>query len=68
MLLRPYHLFNGISRQIVEKKGQKQGKQENEGHLDNEPLKIVPNNVADGFERVQEPHEGRVRAPAKRKR
>ena len=32
--------------------------------FDDCPLVVVPDDVSDGFQRVQEPHERRIRSPA----
>ena len=33
--------------------------------FDDCPLVVVPDDVSDGFQRVQEPHERRIRSPAR---
>ena len=33
---------------------------QNEKNLDDGPLVIVPDNVSDGFQRIQEPHKGGI--------
>ena len=60
MILGPDHLLDGVAGQGVEEHG------EEEGEKEDRPLVVVPDDVLDRLQRVEEPHEGRVRSPRKK--
>lgn len=62
--LRAEDLLDGVARHGVEEEQEHDGHGQDDEHLEDGPLVVVPHDVADGLERVQEPHEGRVRPAA----
>lgn len=64
--LRSEHLLDGVARNGVEEQQQQDGQPEDDQALDDAPLVIVPDDVPDRFERIQEPHERSVRAASER--
>ena len=67
MILSPNHLLDGVAGQGVEEHGEEQGEEDDEDDLEDRPLVVVPDDVPDRLQRVEEPHEGRVRSPDGRK-
>ena len=65
MILSPDHLLDGVAGQSVEEHGEEEGEEDDEDDLEDRPLVVVPDDVPDRLQRVEEPHEGRVRSPAK---
>ena len=65
MILSPNHLLDGVAGQGVEEHGEEQGEEDDEDDLEDRPLVVVPDDVPDRLQRVEEPHEGRVRSPAR---
>ena len=61
LILGSHHPLNGVPRQRIEEAGKEHNKEDPEDDLDDGPLVVVPDDVADGFNRVQEPHEGGIR-------
>ena len=59
------HLLDCVSRQRVEKQGNEQGEENEKKDFENGPLVVVPNNVSDGFDWIEEPHEWWVWSPGK---
>ena len=53
--------LDGISGQGVEEEDQEDDEGEPAQDLDDGPLVVVPDDVADRLDRVQEPHERRIR-------
>ena len=67
MILSPDHLLDGVAGQGVEEHGEEEREEDDEDDLEDRPLVVVPDDVPDRLQRVQEPHEGRVRSPDGRK-
>ena len=65
MILSPDHLLDGVARQGVEEHGEEEGEEDDEDDLEDRPLVVVPDDVPDRLQRVEEPHERRVRSPAR---
>ena len=65
MILGPDHLLDGVAGQGVEEHGEEEGEEDDEDDLEDRPLVVVPDDVPDRLQRVEEPHEGRVRSPAR---
>lgn len=63
--LRPEHPLDRVARDGVEEQQYQDGQPDDDEALDDAPLVVVPDDVPDRLERVQEPHEGRVRAAAR---
>ena len=59
----PNHLLDGVSRQGVEEHGEEEGEEDDEDDLEDCPLVVVPDDVPDRLQRVQEPHERWIRSP-----
>ncbi len=59
--LSPQHALDGVTRERIEEKDQKDDQHQPEKDLDDGPLVVVPDDVANGLDGVQEPHEGGVR-------
>ena len=57
---RAEHPLDGVAWQGVEEEGEEDDEADPEEDLDDGPLVVVPDDVPDGLDRVQEPHEGRV--------
>ena len=51
-----------VARDGIEKEQQEDGQQGDEDDLDDGPLVVVPDDVTDRLEWIQEPHEARVRS------
>ena len=66
MILSPNHLLDGVAGQGVEEHGEEQGEEDDEDDLEDRPLVVVPDDVPDRLQRVEEPHEGRVRPPRRK--
>ena len=62
----PDHLLDCVSRQSVEEHGEEEGEEDDEDDLEDRPLVVVPDDVPDRLQRVEEPHEGRVRSPGRK--
>ena len=65
MILSPDHLLDGVAGQGVEEHGKEEGEEDDEDDLEDRPLVVVPDDVPDRLQRVEEPHERRVRSPAR---
>ena len=65
--LSPQHAFDSVARERIEEKDQKDDQHQPEEDLDDGPLVVVPDDVANGLDGVEEPHEGRVRTSETRK-
>ena len=65
MILGPDHLLDGVAGQGVEEHGEEEGEEDDEDDLEDRPLVVVPDDVPDRLQRVEEPHERRVRSPAR---
>ena len=63
----PDHLLDGVSGQGVEEHGEEEGEEDDEDDLEDRPLVVVPDDVPDRLQRVEEPHERRVRSPGREK-
>jgi hypothetical protein len=63
--LSSQHAFDGVTRERIEEENQKDDQHQPEEDLDDGPLVVVPDDIANGLDGVQEPHEGRVRPPEK---
>jgi hypothetical protein len=63
--LSPQHAFDSVARKRIEEEDQKDDQHQPEEDLDDGPLVVVPDDVANGLDGVQEPHEGGVRPPEK---
>lgn len=61
---RSQQLLDHVSRHAVEEQGHHDEEQQGQHDLDDEPLVAGADEVFDGFQRVQEPDERRVRAAA----
>ena len=61
----PDHLLDGVSRQGVEEHGEEEGEEDDEDDLEDGPLVVVPDDVPDRLQRVEEPHERGIRPPGK---
>ena len=57
--------FHSVARNGIKEKQKKDGQEGDDNHLDDGPLVIVPDDVPDRLQRVEEPHERRVRSPAR---
>lgn len=57
-------LLDEVARHAVEEEAQHDEQQQGQHNLDDQPLVAVAHQVADGFQRAQEPQEGGVRATA----
>ena len=55
--------LDGVTGQSVEEEGEEYDEADPEEDLDDGPLVVVPDDVPNGLDRVQEPHEGRVGPP-----
>ena len=55
-----HQFLDRVARQSVEEHGKKEDEEEPKEDLDDGPLVVVPDNVANRLDRVEEPHEGRV--------
>ena len=53
----PDHLLDGVSRQGVEEHGEEEREEDDEDDLEDGPLVVVPDDVPDRLQRVEEPHE-----------
>ena len=53
--------LDGVAGDGVEEEKEEDGQQSDEDDLDDGPLVIVPDDVADGLQGVQKPHEAGVR-------
>ena len=67
MILSPDHLLDGVAGQGVEEHGEEEGEEDDEDDLEDRPLVVVPDDVPDRLQRVEEPHERRVRSPGREK-
>lgn len=56
----PQHFLDQISRHAVEEEAQHDEQQQGQHDLDDQPLVAVAHQVADGFQRAQEPEKGGV--------
>ena len=56
----PQQLLDQVARHAVEEEAQHDEQQQGQHHLDDQPLVAVAHQVADGFQRAQEPQEGGV--------
>ena len=63
----PDHLLDCVSRQSVEEHGEEEGEEDDEDDLEDCPLVVVPDDVPDRLQGVEEPHEGGIRPPGKGK-
>lgn len=54
--------LDGVAWNGIEEEQDEKGDGENDKDLQDGPLVVVPHDVADRLERVQQPHERRVRA------
>ena len=63
----PDHLLDCVSRQSVEEHGEEEGEEDDEDDLEDCPLVVVPDDVPDRLQGVEEPHEGGIRSPGKGK-
>ena len=61
--LRAEHPLDGVAGEGVEEEREEDDEAEPEEDLDDGPLVVVPDDVTDRLDRVQEPHERRVRTP-----
>ena len=66
--LGPQHSFDRVSRQGIEEEDEEDDEPEPAENLDDGPLVVVPDDVANRLDGVQEPHERRVRTTEKNKR
>ena len=57
--------FHSIAGDGIEEEQKEDGKEGDNDHLDDGPLVVVPDDVLDGLEGVQEPHKGGVRTTVK---
>ena len=58
--------LDGVAGHGVEEEGDEGGEEHDDEDLDDHPLVVVPQDVADRLPRVHEPHEGRVRPTARK--
>ena len=58
------HLLDHVSRHAVEEERNEYDQQEEEDDFEDEPSIVVPQDVTDRLERIQEPDEGRIRPTA----
>ena len=65
MRLSTEDLLDGVAGHVVEEEGQHQRQEHEEQRFDDDPLILMPQDVAQRLERVQEPHERRVRPAGK---
>lgn len=63
-LLSTQQLLDKVARHAVEEEAQHDEQQQGQHNLDDQPLVTVAHQVADGFQRAQEPQEGGVWATA----
>ena len=63
----PNHLLNGVSGQGIEEHGEEEREEDDEDDLEDRPLVVVPDDVPDRLQRVEEPHERGIRPPGKKK-
>lgn len=56
-LLNPKKFLYGVSWYRVEEQQNHESDENKNGSLDNTPLVVVPNDVANGLEGIQEPHK-----------
>lgn len=56
-----HHPLDRVSGKVVDKEGEEENGAEDEQDLEDGPLEVVPDNVADRLDRIQEPHEGGIR-------
>ena len=61
-----HQFLDRVARQSVEEHGKKEDEEEPKEDLDDGPLVVVPDDVADGLDGVQEPHERGVRTPGRK--
>ena len=61
MLLGAEHLLDHVAGQAVEEESNENGKKEEEDRLEDDPAVVVPQDVADRLQRVEEPDERRIR-------
>ena len=54
------HLLDSVARHVVEEERQQCRQQQRHQDFQNHPLKAMPQDVADGFQGVQEPNEGGI--------
>ena len=59
----PQDALDSVARDGVEEEKQKDGKEEDDNQFDDCPLVVVPNDVADGLQRIEEPHERGIWPP-----
>ena len=52
--------FHSIARNCIKKEKEKKGEKEYGDDLEDGPLVVVPDDIADGLEGIEEPHEGGV--------
>ena len=65
MILSPDH-HHCVARQSVEEHGEEEEEEDDKDDLEDRPLVIVPDDIADRLQQVEEPHEGRVRSPRRK--
>ena len=56
-ILHSHHFLYRITWKRIKEKSQKESHEKDEEDLENGPLVVVPDNVSDGFDGIQEPHE-----------
>ena len=59
----PQDTLDSVARDGVEEEKQKDGKEEDDNQFDDCPLVVVPDDVADGLQGIQEPHKRGIWPP-----
>jgi len=60
------HLLDHVSRHAVEEESDQDDQQKEDDHFEDEPAVVVPEDIADRLEWVQEPNERSVRSTTDR--